>query len=95
MLTLNNLAVERKKRKGKTETFSVSVSPETRARLRRAADRAHGGNVSALIEAIAVEAERHESLAWFLHRAPPIDEREYEAFLKEMTTPRRRRSKAA
>jgi hypothetical protein len=35
-------------------TFSVSVSPETKARLRKAADRAYGGNVSALIEAMAL-----------------------------------------
>jgi len=83
-----------KKRSGKTETFSVSVSPETRARLRRAADRAHGGNVSALIEAIATAADRREALERLLHRAPPVRDDAYEAFLKEMGH-RPRRTRAA
>lgn len=61
------------KRRGKVETFSVSVTPETKARLRRAADRSYGGNVSALIEAIAVEADRQDALDWLLDRAPPIE----------------------
>jgi hypothetical protein len=85
----------RLKRVGKRETFSISVSPETRARLRKAADRAFGGNVSALIEAISVEAEREaarkEALQWLLDRGPAIDPKAYEAFLKEMAGPRRRR----
>jgi post-segregation antitoxin (ccd killing protein) len=71
-------------RKGKTETFSVSVSSETRKLLRRTADRAYGGNVSALIEAIAREAARHEALDWLVDRAPPIDEEAYRTFLVEM-----------
>lgn len=85
----------RLKRKGATETFSVSVSSETRKKLRRAADRAFGGNVSALIEAIAVEADRQDALDWLLHRAPPIDEDAYGAFLTEMKAPRRKRSRRA
>ena len=74
----------RRNRRGKTETFSVSVSPETKARLRRAAKRAYGGNVSALIEAIAEEADRQNALDWLLRRAAPIDDRVFEAFMKEM-----------
>ena len=83
----------RHKRKGTTETFSVSVSPQTKARLRRAADRAYGGNVSALIEAIAVEADRQEALDWLLDRAAPIDDESFEAFMKEMAGPKRKRSR--
>jgi post-segregation antitoxin (ccd killing protein) len=85
----------RPRRKGKTETFSVSVSLETKARLRRAADRAYGGNVSALIEAIAVEADRQEALDWLLHRAPPVDEEAFGAFMKEMAGPKRKRARRA
>ena len=84
----------RLKRKGKTETFSVSVSAETRRQLKRAADRAYEGNVSALIEAIAKEAARHEALEWLIDRAPPIDEAAYNAFLAEMVdAPRERGAK--
>ena len=83
----------RPRRKGKTETFSVSVSPQTRARLRRAADRAYGGNVSALIEAIALEADRQAALDWLLDRSPPVDESAYEDFLVEMAGPKRKRTR--
>ena len=85
----------RLKRTGKTETFSVSVSAETKARLKKAADRAYGGNVSALIEAIALEADRQQALEWLLHRAPPIDEAAYDAFVKEMAGPGKKRRKSA
>ena len=54
-----------------------------------------GGNVSALIEAIALEAERQEALDWLLHRAPPIDDRVFEAFMREMAGPRRKRARRA
>lgn len=83
------------KRKGATKTFSVSVSAETRKRLKTAADRSYGGNVSALIEAIALEADRQAALDRLLRDAPPIDEAAYEAFLKELTAPRKRGTKAA
>jgi hypothetical protein len=81
----------RLKRRGKMETFSVSVSTKTKARLRKAAARAYGGNVSALIEAIALEADRQDALDWLIRRAPPIDDQEYEAFMKEMAGPGRKR----
>lgn len=76
------------------ETFSVSVSAETRARLRRSADRAYGGNVSALIEAIALAADQQEALDWLLYRAPPIDERDFGAFMKEMAGPPKKQKRA-
>lgn len=82
----------RLKREGRTETFSVSVSPETKARLRRAADRAYGGNVSAVIEAIALEADRQEALDWLLQRARPVSDRAYADFLREMAGPKRKRA---
>jgi hypothetical protein len=85
----------RLKRSGKMETFSVSVSSKTKARLRKAADRAYGGNVSALIEAIALEADRQEALDWLLYRAPPIDDDAFEAFVKEMVGPGRKRARRA
>jgi hypothetical protein len=85
----------RLKRSGKMETFSVSVSPATKARLRKAADRAYGGNVSALIEAIALEADRQDALDWLLHQVPPIDDKAFEAFMKEMAVPRGKRTRRA
>jgi post-segregation antitoxin (ccd killing protein) len=85
----------RLKRSGKMETFSVSVSSKTKLRLRKAADRAYGGNVSALIEAIALEADRQEALDWLLHRAPAMDDDAFEAFMKELAEPRRKRARSA
>ena len=85
----------RLKRKGATRTFSVSVSSETQRRLKAAAKRSYGGNVSALIEAIALEADRQDALDRLLRDAPPIDEARYTAFLREMARPKRRRGKAA
>ena len=78
------------------ETFSVSVSPETRERLRKAADRAYGGNVSAVIEAIALEADRQEALDWLINRAPPTDDDAFGAFMTEMAGPlRKKRTRSA
>jgi hypothetical protein len=86
----------RLKRKGKTRTFSVSVSSETQQKLRAAAKRSYGGNVSALIEAIAVEADRQAALDRLVRDAPPVDEAAYAAFLDEMSgRARRRRGRAA
>jgi hypothetical protein len=85
----------RLKRRGTTKTFSVSVSSETQRRLKAAANRAYGGNVSALIEAIAVEADRQAALDRLLRNAPPVDEAAYAAFLKDMSGTKRRRGKAA
>lgn len=95
MLQWKQNRMPRLKRRGDTETFSVSVSSETRARLRKAADRAYGGNVSALIEAIAVEADRQGALDWLLSRGPGIEEKKFEAFMNEMAGPRRKRAGTA
>ncbi len=85
----------RLKRKRATATFSVSVSSDTRRKLRAAAKRAYGGNVSALIEAIAVEADRQAALERLLRDAPRIDDDAYAAFLREMTGTQRKRGNAA
>lgn len=85
----------RLKRKGATRTFSVSVSSETQRKLKAAANRAYGGNVSALIEAIAREADRQAALERLLRDAPPIDEAAYAQFLREMAGPKRKRGRAA
>ena len=87
LLRAEQKRMARLKRKGKVETFSVSVSPETRKRLRKAADRAYGANVSALIEAIALEADKQEALEWPLHRGPGIDDGAFAAFMAEMAEP--------
>lgn len=85
----------RLKRRGTSTTFSVSVSATTLRKLKSAAKRAYGGNVSALVEAIAVEADRQAALDRLLRDSPPIDERAYAAFLKEMGGAKRRGGKAA
>ena len=85
----------RLKRKRATKTFSVSVSSNTQRKLKAAAKRANGGNVSALIEAIAIEADRQAALGRLLRDAPPIDATAYASFLEEMTGPRRKRGNAA
>ena len=72
----------RLKRKGATKTFSVSS--ETQRKLKAAAKRSYGGNVSALIEAIAVEADRRAAIDRLLRDAPPVDAEAYAAFLREM-----------
>jgi hypothetical protein len=85
----------RLKRKGTTKTFSVSVSSETHRRLKSAANRSYGGNVSALIEAIAIEADRQAALDRLLRDAPPVDEAAYAAFLREMARSKRGGRRAA
>ena len=77
----------RLKRKGATGTFSVSVSRETQRKLKAAANRSYGGNVSALIEAIAVEADRRAAIDRLLRDAPPLDADAYAEFLREMAGP--------
>jgi hypothetical protein len=85
----------RLKRKGTNKTFSVSVSGSTLRKLKAAAKRSYGGNVSALVEAIALEADRQAALHRLLRDSPPVDEGVYAAFLKEMSRPKRKRDSAA
>ncbi len=87
------------RRSGKTATFSISVDEETRAILKREAARSYGGNVSALVAAIAKEAKRQSALDWLLQRSgvPTMTGEERESLLAEIdgkrpTKKRRRRA---
>lgn len=54
-------ASKRPRRKGATETFSVSIDAQTKKVLRARADRLHGGNLSALITELGRAAERADA----------------------------------
>jgi post-segregation antitoxin (ccd killing protein) len=85
-----------KKRPGKTATFSISVDVETQRILKEEAARSYGGNVSALVAAIAKEAKRQAALDWLLEGTKVTDE-ERAAFLSEIDgekRPRKRRKAA-
>ena len=56
-------------RPGKTATFSISVDQATQRILKEEAKRNYGGNVSALVSAIAKEAKRQSALDWLLQRS--------------------------
>lgn len=58
----------RRRRAGATETFSVSVDPETKRALRQLADHDYGGNLSALVTDLAEEARRRMAAARYLER---------------------------
>jgi hypothetical protein len=58
----------RTRRAGATETFSVSVDPQTKQVLRRLADRDYGGNLSALVTDLASDARRRLAAARYLER---------------------------
>jgi hypothetical protein len=73
-------------------TFSVSVSPKTKKALKRIATRRYAGSVSALIETVALQAERLDALALLLEDAPPVDDQAYHAFLAELHGPKRKRA---
>lgn len=59
---------KRRRRTGATETFSVSVDPETKAALRALADSEFGGNLSAAVTDLAEEARRRKAAGDFLRR---------------------------
>lgn len=84
----------------RTHTFSISVDEETRRILKAEADRSFGGNVSALVAAIAKQAARQASLRALIAMLgqPPVTDDERAAFLDELDgrpRPRRRSKKAA
>ncbi len=87
-------------RAGKTATFSISVDKETQRILKTEAKRSYGGNVSALVTAIAKEAKRQSALDWLLQRAgqPAMTNDERDALLAEIDGepgPKKRRRRAA
>ena len=61
-------------RPGKTATFSISVDQATQRILKEEAKRNYGGNVSALVSAIAKEAKRQSALDWLLQRSGVIED---------------------
>lgn len=90
------------RRAGATETFSVSVDPETKRALRTLADSDFGGNLSALITDFAAEARRRAAAGELLRlrRVPrltagEIAELEAELAREIAAAKRRRRHKAA
>lgn len=88
-------------RAGKTVTFSISVDAETQRVLKSEAKRNYGGNVSALVTAIAKEAKRQSALDWLLQRSslPSMTNPERDALLAEIDgapdAKKKRRRKAA
>lgn len=88
-----------RRRAGKTATFSISVDVETQRILKQEAARSYGGNVSALVAAIAKEAKRQAALDWLLQGSDVTDE-ERTAFLAEAdgrsgSSKRKKRRRAA
>lgn len=66
--------VRKARRAGATETFSVSVDPETKRALRALADKEFGGNLSALVTDFAADARRRLAACAYLrkHRIPKL-----------------------
>jgi hypothetical protein len=56
------------RRAGASETFSVSVDPETKRALRALANQDFGGNLSALVTELAEEARRRMAAGAYLRR---------------------------
>jgi hypothetical protein len=59
---------KKQRRAGATETFSVSVDPQTKRALRALADSDFGGNLSALVTDLAEEARRRMAARAYLRR---------------------------
>ncbi len=75
-----------KRRAGKTETFSVSVDRTTKRKLKAAAERLHGGNMSALFVSVAAKLEDDEAFeaAWRWYAGPDLTDRQREAIDAEL-----------
>jgi hypothetical protein len=58
----------KQRRAGATQTFSVSVDPETKKALRKLADAECAGNLSALVTDLAEEARRRMAAGAYLRR---------------------------
>ena len=96
------MKAKKQRRAGATETFSVSVDPETKKALRALAESQFGGNLSALITDLAAEARRRLAAQAYLRRQGiplPTPERihaiEADIALEVAAAKRRRRHKAA
>jgi hypothetical protein len=60
--------MKKTRRAGATETFSVSVDPQTKRALRLLANQEFGGNLSALITDLAEEARRRMAADAYLRK---------------------------
>ena len=80
------VSMKKARRAGATETFSVSVNPETKRALRALANRDFGGNLSALVTDLAEEARRRMAADDYLnrHRISIPSKAEAEAIEKEI-----------
>jgi hypothetical protein len=78
--------MKKSRRTGATETFSVSVDPETKRALRALANQDFGGNLSALVTDLAEEARRRMAAAAYLrrHGIPVPSNAEADALEKEI-----------
>ena len=91
--------MKKRRRVGATETFSVSVDPETKRALRALADSDFGGNLSALVTDLAEDARRRMAAGLYLKRHKLSDPTPAEADLiqaqidREIANRRGRRSK--
>jgi hypothetical protein len=95
--------MKRRRRAGASETFSVSVDPETKHALRALAEKDFGGNLSALVTDLAEEARRRMAADAYLsrHQMSAPTQAEAEALQLEISRDvaawkkRRRRRKVA
>ena len=55
-----------KRKRGPTNTFSVSVDASTKRILKAHAERVFNGNMSALISAFGREAEKRDATEWLI-----------------------------
>jgi hypothetical protein len=62
------MKTNRRRRAGATQTFSVSVDPETKRALRKLANSDYAGNLSALVTAFAQDARRRMAAGAYLRR---------------------------
>ena len=82
MCYTSSMKAKKQRRAGATETFSVSVDPETKRALRALADEEFGGNLSALVTDFAEDARRRLAAGRLLrrHRAPKLTTAEADDF---------------
>jgi hypothetical protein len=101
MCYILSMNAKKSRRAGATETFSVSVDPETKRALRALADKEFGGNLSALVTDFAEEARRRLAAGAYLrkHRIPQLAAREADQIQieidREVANARKRRKRRA
>lgn len=96
-----SMNAKKSRRAGATETFSVSVDPETKRALRALADKEFGGNLSALVTDFAEDARRRLAAGAYLrrHRIPKLAAGEADQLQaeidREVANARKRRKRRA